>query len=139
LPAIAGPPTSTSRHQGGHRSPYGRPHPCGAPVAPRPGSPPPGSIGDASSDVSVPKQEKCAKSGVYRACSFNFGRMLFSMGWEMEGLGKESTPAAVSDTSFYSCNTSMCVRAPRPPNSHSCLLLLLPSPARHVCAALLNV
>ena len=54
LPAIAGPPTSTSRHQGGHRSPYGRPHPCGAPVAPRPGSPPPESIGDASSDVSVP-------------------------------------------------------------------------------------
>lgn len=33
--------------------------------------------------------------------------MAFAKLWEMEGLGKESTPAAVSDTSFYSCNTAM--------------------------------
>ena len=34
--------------------------------------------------------------------------MVFTKMWEMQGLGKESTPAAVSDTSFYSCNTAAC-------------------------------
>ncbi len=34
--------------------------------------------------------------------------MVFTKMWEMQGLGKESTPAAVSDTSFYACNTAAC-------------------------------
>jgi hypothetical protein len=35
---------------------------------------------------------------------------MFTKIWEMQGLGKESTPAAVSDTNFYACNSAACSR-----------------------------